>query len=268
MTREGSTPTREELERELARLAEERHELFARLVELESERTQQTIELFTMAAHELRSPLQSLVMGTDLMVDRVRESADELSPRWLLGHLERQQMTLTQMGGLMESWLRSPSVRAGTMPSAVEQGDLADMVRLVVARYDSQLAWAGCRIELKLESVIGLWDRVRIESVVGNLLSNAIKYGAGKPVVVSVAGEREGAKIVVKDDGIGISAADQKRIFERFERASTPSRVPGFGIGLWMTRALLRAIGGAIDVESKPGSGSTFTIRLRQDSDD
>src|SRR2546430_15897827 len=95
MSREEPPATPAAMKRELTRLSEERHELFSRLVELESERTQQTMELFTMAAHELRTPLQSLMMATDMMLTRVRGTADELSRQWLMEHLEMQERTLT-----------------------------------------------------------------------------------------------------------------------------------------------------------------------------
>jgi signal transduction histidine kinase len=103
---------------------------------------------------------------------------------------------------------------------------------------------------------------MRLDAVLSNVLSNALKYGAGKPVVVSLAGGDDDATLTVRDEGIGIAAADQERIFDRFERASAPSRVPGFGIGLWMARALLRPIHGSITVESAPGRGAAFTIRI------
>jgi signal transduction histidine kinase len=255
----------EELEREVVRLSEDRHELFSRLIEVESERTAQTMELLTMAAHELRTPLQSLVMGTDLMVDRLRGGGggdDDATRKWLLDHLARQQATLGRMQELMRSWLSAPQLRAGTLPAVSERLDLAELVRQVVERYETELAWAGCPVELELEPAIGNWDRMRLDAVVSNLVSNAIKYGAGQPIHVSVKREDGAAAILVRDRGNGIAAADQSRIFERFERASAPSRVPGFGIGLWMTRALLRAIGGTVGVESAPGVGSTFTVRL------
>jgi signal transduction histidine kinase len=262
MARDPTKPTSADLQRELERLTEERHELFARLVELESERTAQTMELLTMAAHELRTPLQSLVMGTDLMLTRMRGTTDELAREWLISHLETQARTLERMQELMQSWLCAPQLRAGTLPSVSEHIDLSELVRQTVARHNSDLAWAGCPVELSLQPVIGTWDRMRVDSVVTNLLSNAIKYGAGKPVAVSVRSADDTATIVVRDKGIGIAPADQERIFDRFERAAAPSRVPGFGIGLWMARALLRAIGGNITVESSVGQGSAFTVCL------
>ncbi len=262
MTPDQSTVTLASLEREVARLTEERHELFARLAELEAERTAQTMELFTMAAHELRTPLQSLLMSTDLMVSRLQGHADELARDWLLDHLRRQQATLKRLEELMSAWLCAPQLRAGTLPVVHERVDLATVVGDVVARHAEEMSWAGCALELSLQHVMGDWDRMRLETIFANLLSNAIKYGAGKPISVTVEASDDAATLTVRDRGVGIASADQARIFDRFERASATARVPGFGVGLWMVRALLRTLGGTITVDSAVGAGASFIVRL------
>jgi signal transduction histidine kinase len=268
MGQEASEPSVAAMERELRRMTEERHELFARLAQLEAERAAQTLELLTMAAHELRTPLQSLLMGTDLMVTRVQNSAEECARDWLLSHLQRQQMTLKRLEQLMESWLCAPEVRRGTLPVVRERLDLAEAVRTVVARYGDDIDWAGCSLTLSLQPVVGSWDRVRMEAVLANLLSNAIKYGAGRPIWISLEGTHDRAIITVRDEGIGVAPADQERIFQRFERVSTTSRVPGFGVGLWMSRALVRSIGGTIRVNSVPGHGSAFIVDVPRTAHD
>jgi signal transduction histidine kinase len=265
-TKRGTKPqiTLAQMERELTRMADERQELFGRLAMVESERTAQIMELFTMAAHELQTPYQSLMLGTELMLKRAEGSADEIPREWIVGHLRRQQGTLGRIEQLVKSWLLAPKLHAGTLAVVNERIDLAEVVRTVVARYESDLAWAGCSVELAVTSVTGSWDRTRLETIFMNVFSNALKYGAGKPIFVSVAASDVGASIAVRDQGVGISIADQERIFERFERGSEPPRVPGFGVGLWMARALLRSIGGTIAVQSAPGKGATFTIQLPQ----
>jgi signal transduction histidine kinase len=262
MSPDRSPETVESLEREVARLTEERHELFARLAELEAERTAHAMELFTMAAHELRTPLQSLLMSSDLMVGRIEGHAGELTPDWLLDQLRRQQTTLKRLEELMASWLCAPQLRSGTLPIVHQSVDLALVVGDVVSRHADELTWAGCTLKLSLAHVVGDWDRMRLDTIVSNLLSNAIKYGAGKPIAVIIEANDDAATLIVRDQGVGIAAADQERIFERFERASAATRVPGFGVGLWMVRALLRTLGGTITVDSKPGAGASFTVRL------
>jgi signal transduction histidine kinase len=110
--------------------------------------------------------------------------------------------------------------------------------------------------------VRGIWDRIALEQITDNLLSNAIKYGAGQPIEITLMSDGKTASLRVQDNGIGISEADQARIFGRFERAVTRRAHGGFGIGLWVVRQLVDAMGGDIAVLSKPGSGSTFTVTL------
>jgi signal transduction histidine kinase len=97
---------------------------------------------------------------------------------------------------------------------------------------------------------------------VTNLLSNAIKYGRGKPVDVTVEARERLATLTVRDHGIGISPADQRRIFQRFERAVSKRNYGGFGLGLWIVRQIVESLGGTVRVESVPGEGSTFQVEL------
>jgi signal transduction histidine kinase len=92
--------------------------------------------------------------------------------------------------------------------------------------------------------------------------ANRLKSGRGQPIAVTLE-EREGrVRFSVADHGIGIAPADQGRIFERFERAASPRNFAGLGLGLWITRQLVEAMGGCIDVESDVGRGARFTVDL------
>ena len=110
----------------------------------------------------------------------------------------------------------------------------------------------------------GRWDEFRIEQVLTNLLTNALRYGGGKPVAVEVAAGAGGrVRMSVRDRGIGIAPQDQARIFEQFERTDDSRRhAAGLGLGLFITREIVRAHGGAITVESRPGKGSCFEVTL------
>src|SRR5262249_49455976 len=112
----------------------------------------------------------------------------------------------------------------------------------------------------------GQWDRLRLEQIVTNLLSNAIKFGAGKPIEVKLENRADVVLLSVRDHGIGISADDQTRIFQRFERAVPQKSVGGFGLGLWIVRQIATAMSGTIGVTSEPGKGATFTLVLPKDA--
>jgi len=114
--------------------------------------------------------------------------------------------------------------------------------------------------------VVGWWDRLRVEQVVSNLLSNAIKYGDGQPIVVALDQDGRSARLCVKDHGIGIAPEHHERLFARFERGVSRRQYGGFGLGLWITRQLVDAMGGRISVDSRPGQGATFSIVLPLDS--
>src|SRR5205814_3394111 len=103
---------------------------------------------------------------------------------------------------------------------------------------------------------------LRMEQVITNLLSNAIKYGDKKPIDVELAPENGGATLRVRDRGIGIDRENQQRIFDRFERAVSSRHYGGLGMGLYITRQIVEAHGGTVQVDSVPGAGAAFTINL------
>jgi signal transduction histidine kinase len=112
------------------------------------------------------------------------------------------------------------------------------------------------------EGITGIWDRSRLDQVITNLLSNAVKFSNGKPIEIRADLDTSWARLTVEDHGIGISPEDQAKIFERFERAVSRRSYGGLGLGLWITRQIVDAHHGRIDVTSRPGQGSTFRIEL------
>ena len=109
---------------------------------------------------------------------------------------------------------------------------------------------------------MGAWDASRLDQVITNLLSNAIKYGAGKPVEITVDVTGDRAVLAVHDHGLGIPAEDQDRIFRRFERAASSRNYAGIGLGLWIVKQIVDALGGTVSVDSRPELGATFTVEL------
>jgi anti-sigma regulatory factor (Ser/Thr protein kinase) len=111
-------------------------------------------------------------------------------------------------------------------------------------------------------TVQGWWDPTAVEQIVTNLLTNALKFGQGRSVRVLVKAGGNSASIAVRDQGIGIAAADRLRIFERNAHAPA-AQGGGLGLGLWLVRELALAHGGRVTVQSRKGRGSTFTVLLR-----
>jgi signal transduction histidine kinase len=213
----------------------------------------------TMASHELKTPLTPLQLQVDQLL-RARASAPP-SVAKAADAIRRQVLRLTL---LVNTLLDVSRVNEGRLRMELEPVDLAAVVRGVVSGFAAESEATGGRIQIHApEAVWGRWDRLRLEQVVTNLVSNALKYGEGKPVTVRV--ERGGdatADVVVADQGIGIAPDEQRVIFERFERGQGARGYGGFGLGLWITREIVTALGGTIRVESTTGSGATFRVKL------
>jgi signal transduction histidine kinase len=231
----------------------------ARLLREATAAAQAREEFLHVASHELRGPIGTLRLSVQLLGRDVQKGrTDALADR--LHVIDRQAVRLAR---LSDTLLDVSRITAGRLDLAREPGDLAALVREVVPRFEEEAAEAGVAIRLDApEEVRATFDAARMEQVVSNLLSNAVKYGREGPVEVRVRGGGGRAVLDVEDRGIGIAPGDQKRIFDRFERAVSPRHFAGLGLGLWIVRQLVEAHGGTIRVRSAPGEGATFTVEL------
>ncbi|MDP9354158.1 MAG: HAMP domain-containing histidine kinase [Chloroflexota bacterium] len=147
--------------------------------------------------------------------------------------------------------------------------DLVALVEEAVAEAQRTTSWHAVRLEVPNGELRGQWDPLRLRRVLDNLLSNALKYSEGGEVVVTVREEqRDGRRVVlaVRDEGVGIPAADLPHVFDRYRRGSNVGRrTPGTGIGLSGACQIVRQHGGTISVASEEGRGSTFTVELPLD---
>ena len=220
-------------------------------------------EFLSTASHELRTPFTALSLQVQGLIRRLRRSETIPSREEMLVDLESANRLLARAARMIDELLEISRVAAGRFELQREEMDLAQSVREGLARFEKQLTSAGCRVELRLEGkVTGHWDPVRLDQVIDNLISNAAKYGAGKPVEVWLSDRGERVVLGIRDHGIGIDPADQSRVFGQFERAVSPRRFGGFGLGLWITRRVVEAHGGTISLSSELGRGSTFTVEL------
>jgi signal transduction histidine kinase len=170
---------------------------------------------------------------------------------------------VAKLSNLIGDLLDVSRITAGRMKLEWEDGDLCAILREVVSRYDAQAARAGCLLKVETPgAVMGRWDVLRLEQVVTNLVDNAIKYGAGKPIQLRLVAEGGSATFVVQDEGIGIAPEHHSRIFGRFERAVSERNYGGLGLGLYISKTLVEAMGGELHVGSTLGQGATFTVRL------
>ena len=220
-------------------------------------------DFLSVASHELRTPLTSLKLEVaNLARIAQKASAAEGGPR-VLSKVEKIDAQASRLHRLIDELLDVSRIAAGRLELHVEAVDVAQIVTDVGGRFGEEAARLGCTLNIEAPApVVGRWDRSRLDQVITNLMSNAIKYGDCKPVDVSVAAVDDTAVITIRDRGLGIAAHDHERIFGRFERAASSRHYGGIGLGLWIVKQIIDALGGTVSVESTPGDGSTFTVSL------
>ena len=222
-------------------------------------------EFMSMVSHELRTPLNTLFLQAQLR--RRMANGATLSPAKLQAMVERDEQQIRNIVRLIDDMLDVSRIQRGMLAIAPEPADLAQLVRRVVEGFADQASVVGCTLELTAPpSLPGVWDEFRIEQVVANLLTNAMRYGNCKPVQVRVEALSGEASVTVRDSGVGIDPQDHARVFGQFERAGDKKVAPGPGLGLYISRQIVEAHGGSINVSSNPGQGSTFTVRLPLDA--
>jgi PAS domain S-box-containing protein len=219
-------------------------------------------DFLAIAAHELRTPLTAL----QIEHQSLREMVKTDDPK-ILKKLERAGRTGDRLAALVESLLDVGRIATGKLTINPERFDLAQALTQVVDSFSATAARAGCDLTLRpppspSQSFEGWWDRLRVEQVMTNVLANAFKYGAGEPVVVSLTREGDEAVIEIADHGPGIPEDDLERIFGRFERAAPKRHYGGLGLGLYVSREIVRALKGMITAQNLAGGGAAFRIRL------
>jgi signal transduction histidine kinase len=166
---------------------------------------------------------------------------------------------------LLNSFLELARLDWSADKCTVSRFDVAAMVEQCLASVRGLAEQKG--LELRADVPTGFafrTDRVKLERVVSNLLSNAVKFTDGGRVAVELARAGGTMRLVVSDTGAGISAEDQARLFEEFFQVNNVERdrKKGFGLGLAISRRLMRQLGGEIEFESKVGVGSRFSVVL------
>ena len=213
-------------------------------------------DFVSSVSHEFRTPLTSILGYVEILL---ADDPDEPEREMLEIIRRNSERLLTLVSDLLAS-------RNGQLIVSPDAVDVAELVRSSVSSALPRAAAAG--VELRAETPERLEARVdsaRISQVLDNLVSNAIKYSPdGGEVVVSLARENGHLACRVKDTGMGMSPEDTSEVFAKFFRTSNVRRtaIPGVGLGLPISKAIVEAHGGTIDVESTLGEGTTFTFRV------
>jgi len=217
----------------------------------------------SVASHELKTPLTPLLIRLHTLVRALEAHPESPLANQVRIYTETAGRQIQKLITLINDLLDVSRIAAGRFRVEREQLDLVAVVREVSGRFEVEANRAGAPMTLELPATLPMQsDAMRLEQVVTNLVDNAIKYGAGRPIQVRLREEGGRAVLVVRDQGIGIAAEYQLRIFERFERAVSERHYGGLGLGLYITRTIVEALGGTIAVSSVPDQGATFTITL------
>jgi PAS domain S-box-containing protein len=234
----------------------------ARLYRQSQEAIRSREEFLSIASHELKTPLTSLQLHIQGLVRRARKDPKGSIPAQnILETFDQLEQQSRRLAKLVNDLLDVSRITAGRLQLILEPIDLVELVRITGSRFEEAFAARNTGLQVEADgSIMGRWDRLRLEQVLTNLLSNALKYGEGKPVTLRTWAAGERAFISVQDRGLGIKPEFLERIFKPFERGETS--VNYGGLGLFISRQIVEAHKGTIEVHSRPGEGSMFTVVL------
>jgi signal transduction histidine kinase len=226
---------------------------------LDAARGQAREEFLATLRHDITNPVAIALGYTEMIAERVQASGDAESSALASSVME----LLKVIADLVSNYLHVAAIDRGVPSLHYEDLDLTELAAQVVERLQPSALEKGVALACGSAPAHVRGDRRQLGRVVANLVGNAVKYtpGPGR-VEVTPASDASGVRLAVADTGYGLSAEDQRRLFTRYARFHRDKGIPGTGLGLYISKAIAEAHGGTIDVESEPGRGSTFTLRL------
>src|SRR3989454_9070486 len=213
-------------------------------------------------SHELRTPLALIRLYAETLELGRITTAEKKEQYYRIIRKESERLT-----ALINNILDFSRIEAGRKEYEFRETDVADLVRNTLDSYRYQIEQQGFALEENIDPNLPVVrvDREAIARALVNLVNNALKYSAEEKFLgVKLYRENGSVKLEVADHGIGIGRRDQSKIFEKFYRSGDPlvHNTKGSGLGLSLVRHITEAHGGEIEVESTPGTGSTFILSL------
>jgi PAS domain S-box-containing protein len=216
---------------------------------------------YASMSHELRTPINAILGYSSLLIDELFGPLTEKQA----ASLERTHKAANHLLELVNDVLDLSKIEAGKMELQIESVGFPEIIQdlfVTVSPFAEQHG-AELRLETDSDPFTIVSDARRVRQILLNLLSNGIKFGRGRPVhVVWNRGDEGGVMVSVTDQGDGIAAEDQERIFDEFVQLGQSQDAPGTGLGLPISRRLAELLGGSLTVTSTPGEGSTFRLSL------
>jgi PAS domain S-box-containing protein len=230
-------------------------------LEKEKELSELKSRFVSMASHEFRTPLATIMSSLSLVTKYGEMDDKEKQSK----HITRIKSSINNLTDILNDFLSVSKLEEGKVENNPEPMNLKQFISSAVTELQA-LSKERQKINYTHsgnETV--LIDPKHLKNILFNLVSNAIKFSdEGKTISVSSAGENGSVKISVKDEGMGISKADQEHLFERFFRGRNASYIQGTGLGLSIVAKYAEVMNGTIDFKSKENSGTTFTITFKQ----
>lgn len=217
-------------------------------------------DFIAAASHELRTPVTSLKVYTEVLLRQAVQRNDARATR----SLQAMNGQIDRLSALIVDLLDVAKIEAGTLELRREELDLRQFVAEIVEVMQATTTKHRIEVEGRTAGAF-VGDRERLGQVLTNLLSNAVKYSPqADRVVVRLAGDSDDVTLEVEDFGIGIEREHLPRLFDRFYRVNNPDEqtFPGLGMGLYIAQEIVHRHGGALEVESVLGQGSRFRVRL------
>jgi len=244
-------------------------QLVDRLADARDEAVQATLaksRFLANMSHELRTPLNAVIGITEMMMEDAEEAGDQTNQE-PLGRISRAGKHLLY---LINEILDLSKIEAGRLELQYERFDIAALVRDLMGAAQPLAAQNANRLDVDCPPEAGTMhaDSTRLRQIILNLLSNACKFTDKGVVSLAVAREHKDGtdwlRFRVADTGIGMTAEQRARLFQEFTQgdSSTTRKYGGTGLGLAISDRLCRMMGGSIAVESEPGKGTVFTVRL------
>jgi signal transduction histidine kinase len=220
-------------------------------------------DFLSIASHELRTPITTMGLQIDGMSHFVRELAPGPQVDKMTRRLDLTRRQIDRLAALVATLVDVSRITSGRLQLSKQVADLSEVIKVVAERLCDDAVRSGS--PLRCEAAAPVWgefDVSRVDQVATNLVSNAIRYGRGKPIVIGAGSNDGSARFWVEDQGIGIAPEHQARIFQQFERAAPSTSYGGLGLGLWISRQIVEAMGGTISVRSQVDAGSVFTVEI------
>jgi PAS domain S-box-containing protein len=215
-------------------------------------------------SHEFRTPLNAILGYTHMLLNGVTGSVSDVQRK----SLTRIDSNSRHLLALINDILDITRIEAGRMPLNLVAFKIPELVDEVMSELEPIIKRSNLKVRATMPRALPPLksDRQKVKQIVLNLLSNALKFTPGGAVTIAASHDanRRMIAIAVQDTGVGIAPEDQAKVFEDFRQLdSSPARgYGGTGLGLSICRRLSQMLGGTIDLESEPGKGSTFTLRL------